>query len=234
MSPTATDFPVSTLLIPRTQPFHAGNATPLSNRSALISLRPAAALALLALLSWLLPASAAARSAGMDIAADGASIHYQGNPATRKRGGRWGHYTPQYRLLYAQATAPRNLLFSADAELHRFTKTFADTYQLGGKTYLLAANYHDQRAVAIGVGALLQAPARKQWPIATQLELFGAPQVTTALDGNYIWGIELRGSYPLPDNQALNVGFRKIKMGVDEVSATSFQNSLYLGLMSRF
>ena len=194
----------------------------------------ASAFALLCLLSFIAPPKAMARAVGMDIAADGASLHYQGTPAKRKRGGRWGQYTPRYQLFYAQATAPRNLLVSADAELHRLSKTFADRYQLRGKTYLFAADYHEQRALALGIGGILRAPPRQRWPLAMQLELFGAPQFTTLIHGNYLWGVTVQGDYPLPDNNTLNVGFRKIKMGVSDISPSSFQNSVYFGLTSHF
>ena len=190
--------------------------------------------ALFTLLSLLTTPNAMARSAGMDIAADGASLHYIGAPVERKRGGRWGHYTPTYRLHYAQATAPRNLLLSADAEFHRFSKTIAGNYQLHGKTYLLGAEYHDQRLLALGFGGLLRTPPRKRWPVTTQLEVFGAPQATTLFRGNYVWGVTLQGDYPLPNDNALIVGFRKIKMGVNDVSDTSYQNSVYFGLTSHF
>ncbi len=171
-----------------------------------------------------------ANSSGLLMNDDSVQIFYQ----TNNNDTVWKFARQEYSLTYSQESNPRDLLFSADAEPRDLSRTLLKNYLWGPKLALHVANFDDDNLVAAALGIYLRHPAKDEHDFDFVTELMAAPQMTSLIDGKWLWSFKSQINLPLADDAELNFGFRKIQIKLDDKRSHSFETGLYLGLSRRF
>lgn len=187
---------------------------------------------LLFLSTLLFVASSTARAdtAGLNINQDGIEGHYQGNLIEFKE----RRILPNLSALYSQETWPHSFLFRVDGEIVSYTHTFDNGYTAAPNLMVLLADYRNFDILAPAIGGTLHIPKGGKIPFDIDSEIFIAPPPFALLDGQYLWGLTIQGHYPLPQDNELRFGFRKIDASIDKGPHGSLETGIFVGFASFF
>lgn len=195
-------------------------------------------LTLLALVCTLANVNAiAGTSAGLSLNADGPRVHYNRSLIDYPQA--WtkplGLHHQHLSILLSQESSHRNLLISGALALVKYGKTFGNNHSINPRVYLFLADLFKTTTVAAAAGATYLVPARQYTWLHFDLktEVFLAPSVLTRGEIDYLWGADLQATYPLPQNNELSFGYRKIETSLNHRPDT-IEQGLYIGLTTYF
>jgi hypothetical protein len=171
-----------------------------------------------------------ADTAGLNINEDGIEIHYQKQLIEYKE----YRILPTYSFLYSQETWPHTLLLRADGEIISFTHTFGDGYTAAPKVIALIADYRNNDIIAPAIGGVAHFPKGGKIPFDIDADVFWAPPPFALIDGQFLWGMSIQGHYPLPQDNELRFGIRKINASTKQGPHGSLEQGIFIGLASFF
>ena len=190
------------------------------------------ALSLIALLIitslWTTPSRAA--SNGLAINDDGLELRYTTN--VREKRPAWGgpmiyHYT----LLTSQESAPRNIMLTGTADLHKWRKHWEEKQMiLIPRAELNVLEFFDRKFFAPGVGLALHKRLPSLGPYELRSSFKLAPGFTVTGAGGTVWGATASLHRPFLDNLELYAGYRFIRADTNTRSSTDFEKGLYVGI----
>lgn len=171
-----------------------------------------------------------AETAGLNFNEDGVEAHYQKQLIEYKD----HRILPTYSFLYSQETWPHNYLLRADGEIISYTQTFGDGYTAAPKILALIAKYQNYEIVAPAIGGAVHFPKGGKIPVDIDADAFWAPPPFALIDGQFMWGVTIQGHYPLPQDNELRFGYRKIEASTDQGPHGSFEQGPFVGFASFF
>ncbi len=194
---------------------------------------------LIGAMALILSSQAAADSAGLNLNSGGAAIHYtRPNIEYSQPWSRWlGLHQQRLEALTSQQSKGRHLLLSATLELSRFSQQPADLPATATPILrLIGANIFSHRIVAVAAGGSYRVAAGdlRNLPAELLLDAYVSPKLTTFGSANYLWGASIQLNFTLPENNALNIGYRTIKGSFDQEGRKPVALGLYLGLTTLF
>lgn len=169
-------------------------------------------------------------TAGLNFNDDGIEVHYQKALIEYKE----HRILPIYSFLYSQETWPHNYLLRADGEIISYTQTFGNGYTAAPKIIALIAKYRKNEIVAPAIGGVLHFPKGGKIPFDIDADAFLAPPPLAMIDGQFMWGMSIQGHYPLPQDNELRFGYRKINASADKGPHGVFEQGIFVGFASFF
>ncbi|MBI3772256.1 MAG: hypothetical protein HY272_06115 [Gammaproteobacteria bacterium] len=169
-------------------------------------------------------------TAGLNFNEDGVEAHYQKQLIEYKE----YRILPSYSFLYSQETWPHNFLLRADGEIISYTQTFGDGYTAAPKVVALIAQYQNNDIIAPAIGGAAHFPKGGKIPFDIDADAFWAPPPFALIDGQFMWGMSIQGHYPLPQDNELRFGYRKINASADQGPHGSLDQGIFVGFASFF